>query len=209
MKILSKYKDYYDYISHIYGEDPLLLLDRRKGYVHEIKEFVYDTYSNKETNYTQHTLYICGYIVDVYQIGKKLYSGDKLVQFHNEDIDDYWGSNKRSEESVMVKIDEDDTKHTKLYTEIRKDLNDYNLKEDCPIMYRVERWGKAEFNHFPRLDDFNIGSILPPDEIYRMLSEWYSRKRTEKENNTDNRTNNQKITGKGFDTKRSFRPNMK
>jgi hypothetical protein len=29
MKILSKYKDYYDYLTGIYGEDPLIILDRR------------------------------------------------------------------------------------------------------------------------------------------------------------------------------------
>ena len=30
MKIISKYKDYYDYLSGIYGEDPLKVLDRRE-----------------------------------------------------------------------------------------------------------------------------------------------------------------------------------
>ena len=30
MKIISKYKDYYDYLSGIYGEDPLKILDRRE-----------------------------------------------------------------------------------------------------------------------------------------------------------------------------------
>ena len=31
MKIISKFKDYYDFLQGIYGVDPLLVLDRTKG----------------------------------------------------------------------------------------------------------------------------------------------------------------------------------
>ena len=36
MKIISKYKDVYDYLTGIYGEDPLLILDRREFDINRI-----------------------------------------------------------------------------------------------------------------------------------------------------------------------------
>ena len=57
MKIISKYKDYYDYLVGTYGEDPKLILDRREGFI-----------LSKDSTECKYQLYICGKIIDIYYI---------------------------------------------------------------------------------------------------------------------------------------------
>lgn len=198
MKIISKYKDYYDYISGIYGEDPLLVLDRREGYIHRFS-------SNSENHEEIHKLYICGFIVEIYQKGNKLYCGESLEQFHNVEKSWWYKFYKiNRKECCMIIIN---GYKNNIYKIIRKDEEYLNIKHDCPIMY-MENEKKKLFKYFPRLSDFNIISLLPEQEIYNMLSSWYSRKRTDNEQ-TNTQSNEQKIINKGFDSKKSFRPNMK
>ena len=73
MYILSKYKDYYDYITGIYGEDPLLILDRTKWNPLP--------YSFSSTSKIQ--LYIGGYFIEGYWDGKNYYWGDNIKQFED------------------------------------------------------------------------------------------------------------------------------
>jgi hypothetical protein len=75
MKIISKYKDYYDYLVGIYGVDEKLILDRT--------DFVL---TSKLTNKSKVTFYICGYIIDGYYIDGKFYYGSDLEQFADEPV---------------------------------------------------------------------------------------------------------------------------
>ncbi len=74
MKIISKFKDYYDYLVGVYGIDEKLILDRTEFY--PTSRFV-------SPNDSKVTFFICGYQVDgLYRDGRFYYGGD-LAQFEN------------------------------------------------------------------------------------------------------------------------------
>ena len=89
MKIISKYKDYYDYLVGIYGEDPKLVLDRRDN----------DFFTYKKNKIQ---LFIAGNIIDGYCDGDKIYYGEDLEQFKSDYR--YWKEEK-NENVVHILID--------------------------------------------------------------------------------------------------------
>ena len=71
MKIISKFKDYYDYLQGVYGVDDKLIIDRTK----------YTPLSYKPSVKTKHSLYIGNLQVDVLWIDGKPYTGNDVEQF--------------------------------------------------------------------------------------------------------------------------------
>lgn len=71
MKIISKFKDYYDYLVGIYGEDSNLVLDRRKT----------DKIDVSCLNDTIIEFYIGGYKIQGFAHDSKIYYGDDIKQF--------------------------------------------------------------------------------------------------------------------------------
>ena len=87
---------------------------------------------------------------------------------------------------------------------IEKDINKYNEKENCPILYKYNT-NSLQFGRYPNLSDFNLNTFISPEDIYHMVSSWISEQKTKSENKPDNRTDIEKLVGKGFDKKISFR----
>ena len=58
-----------------------------------------------------------------------------------------------------------------------------------------------KFDKYPILQDIKFNTVLEPQQIYLLLTEWLS----PKENHVDTRTDKEKITSNGFDLKTSFR----
>ena len=81
MKIISKYKDYYDFYVGIYGEDPLLVLDRTKN---DNKCVFCGNLLSLRRN-SRITLYISGFKTDGY-IDKDgvTHWGDDLLKFKSD-----------------------------------------------------------------------------------------------------------------------------
>lgn len=201
MKIISKYKDYYDYLSGIYGEDPKLILDRRDS----IK---YSFYFPKVFS-----LYICGKRIDGYFDGINFHYGENLKNFGKfyklSDLPSWQIHDKTSD---FVVINESKFHHTSpareisLNIDIIDDLKKYNEKVNCPILfdYRISNPIK-----FPQLSKLQVNKILSPEEIYQMLINWLSDKINKSEIIVDNRNDVDKLLSKGFDKKESFRPKIK
>lgn len=74
MKIISKYKDYYDYLSGIYGIDEKIVLDRTISKNSPNVEF-YSHWNRKIV------LYIAGYVIECLCIDGKFYYGEDLKEF--------------------------------------------------------------------------------------------------------------------------------
>lgn len=203
MKILSKYKDYYDYLVGYYGIDPKLVLDRRQG-------ITIDNWFAISPG--PFTLAICGNLIRGFYDGKRSYCGENLLKIGK--LTQYAGNylkNFENEEVVEIKF----TKDKGLYIErtdtyyISKKIEktDINNKKDCPIL--LVTGGYDNYQEFPRLSDFNIPAIYSAEEMFEMLSSWLSNKITEKENIVDTRSDVMKLESKGFSNKCSFRPKMK
>lgn len=200
MRIISKYKDYYDYLSGIYGEDPKLILHRR----------------NKEDYYLSDNsmieLYIADYKIEGLFIGNKYLYGDQIKPYIVDDSKKkYWWKKwaylskhypRNYEESFHIK-------HKDLeswcYLKPMKDLELTNTKHNIPILIKTTFGLKK----YPKLSNLNLASFVPAETIYKWLSEWLSNQITNKEKQTKEITDILKIENKGFDKKRSFRPKMK
>lgn len=219
MKIISQYKDYYDYLSGVWGEDPLIVLDRRE----------FSTPKNCLGYNGILKFFIGGYRIEGFQYENKIYFGEDLNQFEMVDkysrYGDYWDfywftSHIESEYKTNGLTHEDFIMIDKKYKDLSyirntekivlkrpiKDLKNINEKFNCPILM-LDVSNKVVKN--PVLKDFNINSVLPPEEAYQMIYDWLSLQKTKSENILDTRNDKLKIESKGFDNKTSFRPNMK
>lgn len=230
MKILSKYKEYYDYLSGIYGEDPLIILDRREGRV--VKEHMASE---------KITLYIGGYKIEGYNPkpeskhynGGKIYWGDELKAIDDyESLEEtYWRARTKHRTDPLRKYyhnkhsvdwdlrSSDLTRDDVTFIDLNKNGSDclfrhklmpdskhINDKADCPIIYKSTAIVEIKY---PSLTELNLNTAIKPDDLYRMIYEWLSNKRTMAENHVDNLNDIQKLQNKGFDKKTSFRPNIK
>lgn len=205
MKILSKYKDYYDYLSGIWGEDPKLILDRR--------EFKHPEFFSHHPELIQ--LYICGKLIEGFWDGEEFYFGESLTKFGKIEKPRRWFfSRSEHEKGDYVSFEFEGTfplskkERYEILVEIVDDFKNHNIKENCPIIM-VNRYSKKDFYKFPILSKMNVSSILKPEVIYQMLVDWYSERNNEAEKRPDNQTDLQKLISKGFDKKESFRPNIK
>lgn len=209
MKIISKFKDYYDFLQGIYGIDEKLILDRT--------DFFRLPYSPTENSVIR--FWICGYLIEgLYHGGKFLY-GDELKNLSSND-----GKFGTRKQKYYYRFDDMNlfwymafpprygwTKVAKgpiLFENIPEPPNAFqiNIKKkicpndelNCPIL--CEEWsGKME--KFPVLSDFEFHKILPAEKIWLMLSEWLGREKII----PNNQNNTEKIISHGFDLKSSFR----
>lgn len=187
MLILSKYKDYYDYLTGIYGIDNHIVLDRTKG---------------RDINYLdgKYTVYICGIVVEGYRKDGKFYWGEelKLIAEQAKYFPDRYFVKNSLNRYEPVELNSYEDKHN------------LNSKYGCPIM--ITRWpveacldsdGYLEDYPYLKLIDFN--KVFPPEKIYNMLYNWISTEIASKENKEIKLTDVQKLESKGFDKVTSFR----
>ena len=202
MKIIDKRgkKDYYDYLTGIYGEDPKLVLDRRVSEQHMFWS------SSPE----KIVLHICNKIVEGFWDGESFYFGETLGKFGKINTENKLDWFERSSDKVFVPYVGFDfkskcgsgTELRKVNVEITDDRQKRNTKLDCPILYNA--YGE-KFEKFPILGKMNVGSILPPEVIYKMLVDWLSSRNSALENRPDTRSDVDKLISRGFDKKESFR----
>ncbi|MCP4665240.1 MAG: hypothetical protein GY849_02650 [Deltaproteobacteria bacterium] len=177
MIIISKYKDYYDYFQGIFGRDNLKIYRRNNPILFKKCDFEYT--SDK-------------YEFHVFAVNNKLY---------------ILGENKKG----IFKIPNDFTENNKLYLQDKKMINEIlkgketelNKKFRKPILYKNPRWDEWESDD-PILKTFQFHKIMDAKSIYLEVEAfigWINDNPVK----PDNQTNKQKITGKGFDYKKSFR----
>lgn len=187
MRIISKYKDYYDFYSGIYGIDNKIILDRREGFVPYVSEVSDDT--------------IILHVLDKMYMGyspkgtTEVFYGEELRKFANKKVNRWLPKNAN-----YVHLGE----HRGPFYLVPID-SDKNLKNDCPIL--IEKWGGV--SQYPRLSDLNFHKNIDPFNMWRQLSDWLSMRITEKENTELEMSDSDKAVIKGMDPKTAFRPKMK
>lgn len=178
MKIISKYKDYYDYLVGIYGEDPLKILDRRKFQKHVyIKDNLF--------------LYFCG---QYYLRGKS----DNLKK-------NKWIKNRWYYEIGWRNI-EIDFYNCKLFDDNKYfwvKLDPKQIDEKYKNLYSHIPYYDLDYPHsFPILSHIKFDKIVPAEIAYLQIEEFISKKEPEVPSNPDDMN---RYEGKGFDKKISFR----
>jgi hypothetical protein len=222
MKIISKYKDYYDYLVYQYGEDEKIVLDRRKGEVFK-DVFADNTHPHHRHSVDNDIILLC--VCNVMHIGV-IKSAERKV-YWNEDIkticpvkEDTYFRWRKGEDTQEVYA-ECGNYNIHAFGNIPVNINT-DLK--CPIVAKIitteerknsrrintlflhngDKLDTKGYNIYPKLEDISAGSVLSPQDIYLQLCEWLA----PKEDVQDNMSNEEKVESHGFDKKKSFR-NMK
>ncbi len=184
MYIISKYKDYYDYLNGIYGIDEKVILDRRAGVTNIIITPVLGSHCTFKLAVCN-TLYTA--LVDR---DKNIYWGEEMKPFctYNKSYGWVYRGDGKIWNGAKIQIEPQPTK--------------VNQEENCPIVY-VHGHRDQSRVHFPRLSDYRIASIYPAEEIYKDLYNWIVKQSEPVV--TDTRKDIEKVVSHGFDKITSFR----
>lgn len=234
MRIISKFKDYYDYLVGKYGEDPILIFDRRnnillptgiqQGYLSKLpappaewqKEFGACVFTCE--------LYIGNWHTWLFNTGQRVYTSDDIQKFVKRRTGNRYGVNVvqfqdgneyalpqhnsayLSPDSFQTRLKQRDT---------YRYLNDILPYKPAPILLIYQNnWRKSlysiesdtRFIVNPQLS--TLGIYIDADFVWQTIVQYLSDLKSEKEIRSE-APDKDKIVNKGFDTKTSFRPKMK
>lgn len=173
MKIISNFKDYYDYLQQN-GIDEKVVYDRRT----EIKSwngtFVRQGYVGPQFIKDKEIVnfHICGNLIRLKYLKGKYHLDTQIP------ADGKFISNKNAPPN-------------------NAGIQQPNVMYNCPVVV-MHGW---ETIKNPRLSIFDFGKFLNPELLYQLLYDWCSTSFSPE----DNRTDQEKIVGNGFDLKHSFR----
>lgn len=224
MKIISKYKDYYDYLQGIWGVDEKLILDRT--------EFFVQPYT--PSNGTLIRFHICGYQVEgIFWKGEYLYGTelerflelkDKPSKFYRKKIpnkfrqkdDRYYNFSIQTDfsskyvgyEILKSPVLFKEIPRKEIYYQSKVQIHDPNDFLECPILIENGKEHKVNgisYAKFPILEDYQFHKVFSAEKIWLMLTEYLGREKVL----VNNQTNSEKILSNGFDLKSSFRNPIK
>lgn len=200
MKIIDKKKDYYDYLTGIFGIDEKLILDRRDGY-------------HSEFHQSYLRFYIAGYIIEGLCVDGKFYYSDTLNKFvlnkKSHHPSRHWNRDYSKSIYVTYNIDDNYTESDWIYREPIIDKDDINFRFDCPILLDLHpTWRDREVVKFPLLKDYSINKFIDAETIYQWIEAWLGKRITLSECSPE-LSNDNKIMSKGMSKKTSFKPKMK
>jgi len=195
MRIISKYKDYYDYLQGVYGTDEKLILDRRNG--------MRGPHIDDKDIITLHigTLMVQGLCYN----GTILY-GPEIEPYTDTAEPKYFNDRKTWPSAEYYHLTNLIDAKWKLKHCLKKpkDLGDDSptWEHNCPIL--VKR-ATSDYVHYPKLKDFYLTKILPPEQIWQILSAWLGQHVTRNEPICPIGDDKIRIKSAGFDLKTSFR----
>lgn len=202
MKLISKYKDYYDYLVGVYGIDEKLVYDRRfktlitRGDVTSYFDEPIDVY-----------FHICNFRYDFWFYRGKWYHTPEELKEMNQIRQ---GTRKRSVYGTGWQRSE------KNFNDPKYRFTDANIKFRQPVlisgkfsMLDVDFRDKSGNGYgVPILKDFPIPKYLDAESIYQAITGFLGWLNDNPEI-PNKQSNEEKILSHGFDLKSSFRPNIK
>lgn len=213
MRILTRYRDYYDYLTSVHGVDPVLVYDRREnvlnlsGWTGDKR----DCYGSPKIS--SRIFHICNKQYRVFGYGGKFYhsqsdifslfkilrdNGQCFRYFMNEAIGYHKGfSITKTDDTYLMR------RAKQFFNEFCFKDTKVNKEERQPVL--VEGWGSYPI---PVLNTTPVPSFYPAEKIYEDISNFlgWLNDNPEAPQPTDNKS---KIVAAGFDPKDSFRPKKK
>ena len=217
MKIISKFKDYYDYKVAEYGTDENLVYDRRNGTIVDRQRI-----SPEESNLALYsTLYVGSEVVHLFITQNKIYTHFDLVDIERKKRRYYFfdgyclkfrdGKQYEYKSNLWLGYFSDTA-------DFIRENNGFHIREEThlsweelskiPLLlitsdYRTKN-RKVYIN--PSLQELDV--YIDPDFVWQHIVQYLSDLKTQAEQSPE-LPNELKIDSKGFDKKRSFRPKMK
>lgn len=206
MLIISKYKDYYDYLATEFGVDEKLVLDRRS-----------ENYSLTYSSPTKVHLFIADIHYQGLWLNDKFYWSNSLLQFGKfckaSSKRHSWESDEVLEDRILLdsKYNSNLSRHKYIAINPRVDKLKRNSIQNKAILYTTKdlyyfnekQQLELDYIDYPKLSDLNIPNIISSKDMWITLSNWLS-KQLDKQI-TNNQTDKEKIITHGFDIKKSFR----
>ncbi len=178
MKIISKYKDYYDYVVGEYGLDKTIVYDRR---IMDMFKFDYPS----TDGYSIYTFHICNEKFDMYE-----YQGKFAVSY--KEIDKLNLLLKKNNESEI-------SKHYRFFDDQIFKSTTKNIEYRTPIL--LEKMGSF---YIPLCKTFDMHKVFNAKEMFEKVYTFISWLKDNPEI-PNNQTDLEKIISHGFDKKSSFR----
>lgn len=196
MKIISKHKDYYDYLVGKYGIDPYVVLDRTKS---------------KKQDYPEGKimLAVCGFLVEGFV--ERVRRGNDVVSnfYYKEDLLKVRGAKQRKGEKIRIP-DRFGRNYDFYCPTIEKEILGLNELHECPVLL-IKNTGSypRTASHtivepHPNLSDIKFNRVFEAEEMYNMIYNWMLGQKTKKEVSIA-QTDVEKLESKGFDKRISFR----
>ena len=219
MKIISKFKDFYDFNVAKYGVDPILIFDRRaREDLPAPKSLPAPPPEEHGMGVTLSWLYVGNAKVALFNSGERVYSALDIASV------DAWGD-VCFQDGCEYAVCYHDYLHGNSDDYFADDAAQERLREplrpyrDIPLLlvYYAENTatrGRGGFSNLktayaanPQLS--TLGVYLDPDFVWQKIVEYLSLLKSEAEARPEPIADDLKIVSKGFDNKRSFRPKMK
>ena len=206
MKIISKHKDYYDYLVGIYGMDEIMVYERNQPISYKWWEYPSD--DTKEL-----TFHIAGKEYTVYQYKDKFYHLPKELQQMNELVEKdgnktmylnhWWRYGKKDKLPIYQRqFDNNNGNETSVNMKLRLpvvvEYYSGNLELDWGRRYGIKKYDEV------LLQNFGFPSWYSADYMWKEIYAFIS-KLKDHPPMPDNQTNEGKILSHGFDKKQSFR----
>ena len=231
MKIISEFKDFYDYKVGEYGMDSTLVFDRRDP-VLLFKESLStkNVFENpNDTDALHSALYVGNELVHIFSTLNDVYTHFDLENL--EDMGDF-ANNMRGVSDFKLKSGKTITLNSYLYsdedslltqTQQPRSKNIYNIKDIVTPSGHKLQWEdfsqkpllliqNRRWDSFPTVDAnpflAQVGIFIDADFIWQSIVQFLSDLKSQSEKSPEV-PNNQKIENKGFDKKTSFRLKMK
>ena len=215
MKIISKYKDYYDYLVGTYGIDPVMVYDRRFDYCERYFEFPSDALKEMK-------VYIAGkiYVIQIYK-GEFYHTPQELMDLHfkmkKDGLDVYisrtyghrWWKDRNKPpglEFFQREFDEDNHKDTNINFILRTPIvvsTTWKDKADWKID-KVRDQIVSSYYSSILLKDYGFPKWYTADEMYQKICTFISYLKDHPEI-PNKQSNIEKLLSHGFDKKKSFR----
>lgn len=190
MKIISKYKDYYDWCVGKYGIDNKMVLDRRKNYYPKVREY------ENPNEVKEYQLAICGdlFFVSFYK-GKSYHTDDEI-----KELNKLLPNDKKFYDIVSRWYYRGNWDR---YINSKRGKTDANDKLGIPTLMKV---GIDDWQGI-LLKEFDVQKYIPAEEMFQTVYSWVSSKNDVQIINKQ--THKEKILSHGFDFIKSFRHRKK
>lgn len=189
MVIISKHKDFYDYLVSYYGRDDLIVYDRRNP-VDWLRPCI------NEAN--QYLFSVCGVFIPVVKRDRFVFCHtDQQLKTNPHTPSGRYYSNNGAWNSDKWFLQKWENKKS-----------DLNVKYRQPVLYVRNPNTSYEKVGIPILQEFGFASQFEHHEMYQKIYAFLSWLKDNPEP-LDNQSDKDKIVAHGFDLKDSFRPKAK
>ena len=202
MRILSKFKDYYDYVQG-YGADPNLVYDRKTFTIKTDKRFNncirfnYFGKNKRKYYFYNELLYFCGNFYHYFHV-LDLYFED-VGLFYLDDL----------EEIFSLELNKQEVKYFSNFKNNNYTYKTDEIPDNIPVALITQDFGKKIIVCNPKLEDFKFYKFFSPELCYQTIAQFLysvkeSKAKYEGEIMSDNVSDKDMLVAKGFD-KYSFK----